>query len=220
MTDDSELRHEFIKEMEKIGKEKPSHIDDIDDLFKLDKEIAKFRTYLNGIINNPNLPDNDRVTGMRDLAMIELLLSSGIRVGELERIKIYDIDWDSKTIRVLGKGDKERIVMFNDKAKYHMKRYLAKRNDLLDNLFINHKHIKPIGKSGIERRIREIGKACGVPKSHPHRFRRTFATTLVNNGMPIEKVQQLMGHASMSTTMIYVNLNKDEVRLDYNRYME
>lgn len=183
-------------------------------------DIEKMRTYLNTIINNPKLTRTKRVGGKRDLAMIELLLSSGIRVGELCGIKISDIDFDNKTVRVLGKGNKERVVLFNDTARWHIRRYIRSRDDLSDHLFVSSKgDHKPLGKSGVERRIRDIGKACGIQRAHPHKFRRTFATTLVNNGMPIEKVQALMGHANMDTTMIYVNLNKEEVRLEYEHYM-
>ena len=167
---------------------------------------------------------------LRLKAIFELLLSSGIRIGELESIKISNINWDELTFKVLGKGNKERKCYFNDKAKIAMQKYLLSRKDRsrynklkyaeTNDYFLvsSHKPYKPLSKNRIGRIIRNLGQRAGVSDVHAHRFRRTCATIYLNRGMPIEQVQRLLGHESIMTTQLYINVNEDAVRLNHNKF--
>lgn len=166
-------------------------------------------------------------SAIRGLAILELLLSSGIRVGELCGIHLSDINFTDLTVKVLGKGNKERETLFNTRARTAIDNYLKAREEFFDSprsmdwwLFSSDDELNvQLKVNGVERRLREAGRDCGIPKVHPHRFRRTFATTLVNHDMPIELVQQLLGHNSITTTMIYVNLDKTRVRASYDKIL-
>ncbi|HAR47624.1 MAG TPA: integrase [Firmicutes bacterium] len=138
----------------------------------------------------------------RDLAIIEVLISTGIRVGELVRMNISDVDFENKECVVLGKGNKQRKVYFDAKTKIHLKQYLESRADNNDALFVS--LLKPYDRleiSGVEIMLRKIGKRIGIDKVHPHKFRRTLATKAIDKGMPIEQVQHLLGHAKIDTTL-------------------
>ena len=157
---------------------------------------------------------------MRTRAVFELLLSSGIRIGEMIRLNISDIDFNNLTFIVKGKGNKERICYFDEKAKLYLIQYLKSRNDESPALFVTKKrpHSR-ICDASHERILRELGKKAGIDKVHPHRFRRTCATRAINRGMPLEQVQQLLGHESISTTMVYVNVDKNAVKLNHKKFM-
>lgn len=156
---------------------------------------------------------------IRDRALIEFLLSTGVRIGELCLIDKKDVDFNNKKCVVFGKGQKERTVYFNDITLHYLKKYMAWRTDDNPALFMNLKGNGRLGKSGAERRIRALGNRAGVPKCHPHRFRRTMATNAINNGMPIEQVQVLLGHSSIDTTTIYAIVDSENVQASYRKYL-
>ncbi|MBQ6220123.1 MAG: tyrosine-type recombinase/integrase [Methanobrevibacter sp.] len=161
-----------------------------------------------------SIPSDD----IRLKAVFELLLSSGIRIGELVGLNRNDMNFNNLTFKVLGKGNKERTCYFNNKAKLYLQQYLMSRDDDNPALFVtSHTPNDRVGKSGHERIMRELGEKCGV-KCHPHKFRRTMATNAIRRGMPIEQVQKLLGHESISTTMIYVNVDQDAVKLNHTKY--
>lgn len=156
----------------------------------------------------------------RDLAIIEFLYSSAVRVSELIKLDVTDIGWDNNDVIVLGKGNKEREVYINAKTNLHLKNYLDKRNDDNPALFVSlRKPYKRLTKSGIEYILKRIGKKAGVKNVHPHRFRRTSATDLLRMGMPIEQVQELLGHTKIDTTRMYCTISKEQVRASHRKYM-
>lgn len=162
----------------------------------------------------------DNCSNIRDLAMIELLASTGIRVGELVNLNIDDVLFNERECVVLGKGDSERIVYFDAKTKIHLQKYLASRKDHNPALFVSFK--KPynrLGINGIERRICELGREANIKKVHPHKFRRTMATNAIDKGMPIEQVQKLLGHVQIDTTMQYAMVNQSNVKIAHRKFI-
>lgn len=157
---------------------------------------------------------------LRDLAMIDLLSSTGMRVGEMVLLNRADINFSERECVVLGKGSKERIVYFDAKAKLHLQQYLDSRTDDNPALFVSlrapYERIK-IG--GIEHRFREIGKRLNIPKVHPHKFRRTLATVAIDKGMPIEQLQQLLGHQRIDTTLHYAMVKQSNVKAAHRKYI-
>lgn len=162
----------------------------------------------------------DNCTCVRDLAMIDLLYSTGIRVGELVGLNISDIDFEERECIVFGKGDKERRVYFDAKAKLHLQEYIDSRNDDNPALFVTldapHARLKI---SGVEIRVRELGRKLNIDKIHPHKFRRTMATRAIDKGMPIEQVQKILGHSQIDTTMQYAIVNQNNVKVSHRRYI-
>ncbi|MBQ8708474.1 MAG: tyrosine-type recombinase/integrase [Succinivibrionaceae bacterium] len=162
----------------------------------------------------------DGCSDIRDLAMIDLLASTGMRVGELVLLNRTDIDFNERECVVFGKGNKERVVYFDAKAKLHLQQYLASRTDDDPALFVTlrapHERIK-IG--GIEHRFREIGKKLSISKVHPHKFRRTLATMAIDKGMPIEQLQQLLGHQKIDTTLHYAMVKQSNVKAAHRKYI-
>lgn len=156
-------------------------------------------------------------TRLRDLAMFELLLSSGIRVGELCGLNQSDVDLDNCSMIVLGKGNKQREAYFNVKTQTALEEYLNSRTDDNPALFVSFKKpYRRLGINGVERRMRVAGRNVGV-KTHPHKFRRTMATTLLNKGVPIEQVQILLGHNKLDTTTIYAQVDDEQLRYNHKR---
>lgn len=156
----------------------------------------------------------------RDLAIIDLLYSSGIRIGEMINLDISDIDFNERECIVYGKGDKERKVYFDAKAKLNIQKYLAERIDNNDALFVTlNRPYNRLKISGAEIRLRELGKKLGIEKVHPHKFRRTMATRAIDKGMPIEQVQQLLGHQQIDTTMRYAMVNQNNVKNSHRKYI-
>lgn len=156
----------------------------------------------------------------RDLAIIDMLASTGIRVGELVKLNRGDIDFENRECIVLGKGNKQRRVYFDARTKIHLQRYLKNRTDDNDALFVSLQ--KPFNRlliSGVEIRLRELGKKLELSKVHPHKFRRTLATMAIDKGMPIEQVQQLLGHQSVDTTLQYAMVNQNNVKLSHHRFI-
>ena len=157
---------------------------------------------------------------LRDLAIIDLLASSGMRVGELVRLNREDIDFDNRECIVFGKGSKKRPVYFDARTKIHLKNYLDSRTDDNPALFVS--LLKPYNRlqiSGVEIRLRSLGRELGIPKVHPHKFRRTLATKAIDKGMPIEQVQRLLGHTQIDTTMQYAMINQRNVKVSHQKYI-
>ena len=162
----------------------------------------------------------DQCGSVRDLAMIDLLASTGIRVGELVKLNRYDIDFTNRECIVFGKGDKERKVYFDARTKIHLKNYLDSRTDENPALFVTlQKPHDRLQISGVEIRLRELGRKLGIPRVHPHKFRRTLATMAIDKGMPIEQVQQLLGHQSVDTTLQYAMVNQNNVKISHRKYI-
>lgn len=162
----------------------------------------------------------DHCGSLRDLAMIDLLASSGMRVGELVTLNRDDIIFSERECVVLGKGNKERIVYFDARTKIHLQNYLQSRVDDNPALFVTlrspHERLQ-IG--GVEARLRSLGQRLGIPKVHPHKFRRTLATAAIDKGMPIEQVQQLLGHQKIDTTMHYAMVKQQNVKNAHRKYI-
>lgn len=162
----------------------------------------------------------DQCGNIRDLAIIDLLYSTGIRVGELVNLDIADINFEARECVVFGKGDKERRVYFDAKAKLHLRQYLDTRTDSNPALFVSldapHNRLKI---SGVEIRMRKLGRSLNLTKIHPHKFRRTMATRAIDKGMPIEQVQKILGHSQIDTTMQYAMVNQVNVKTSHQKYI-
>lgn len=162
----------------------------------------------------------DSCEELRDLAMIDMLASTGMRVGEMVLLNRDDINFAERECVVFGKGDKERIVYFDARAKLHLQEYLNSRTDDNPALFVTlrspHERIR-IG--GIEHRLREMGKRLNIPKVHPHKFRRTLATMAIDKGMPIEQLQRLLGHRRIDTTLQYAMVKQSNVKTAHRKYI-
>ena len=143
-----------------------------------------------------------------------------MRVGELVKLNISDIDFENRECVVFGKGDKERKVYFDARTKIHLQRYLSKRRDENPALFTT--LLAPFNRlkiSGVEIRLRELGRKLNIPKVHPHKFRRTLATVAIDKGMPIEQVQHLLGHQNIDTTMQYAMVNQTNVKISHRKFI-
>lgn len=162
----------------------------------------------------------DNCEGLRDLALIDMLASTGMRVGELVLLNRDDINFEERECVVFGKGSKERMVYFDARTKIHLKNYLNERADDNPALFVSlrtpHKRLK-IGS--IECRLRKVGSNLGIPKVYPHKFRRTLATMAIDKGMPIEQLQQLLGHKRIDTTLQYAMVKQSNVKLAHRKYV-
>ena len=162
----------------------------------------------------------DNCDNIRDLAIIDLLASTGMRVGELVKININDIDFENRECVVFGKGNKERPVYFDARTKIHLKNYINSRSDDNPALFVSlDKPYNRLQISGVEIRLRNLGKRLGINKVHPHKFRRTVATKAIDKGMPIEQVQNLLGHSQIDTTMHYAMVNQNNVKESHRKYV-
>lgn len=157
-------------------------------------------------------------TDARDRALIEFLNCTGCRVTEVQNLNIGDIDFETSECTVLGKGNKERIVYITPIAKLFLQKYLETRTYTEDDALFTGKHTDRIHKNGIEALLRRIGKAAGVENVHPHRFRRTFATNMLDRGMDIQDVATILGHADLKTTQIYCYISQSNVKASFNKY--
>ena len=181
----------------------------------------KTKTKVKEIISDEDierLRDHCEVT--RDIAIIDLLYSTGIRVGELVNLDIKDINFEERECIVYGKGEKERRVYFDAKAKLHLQNYISTRKDNNPALFVTldapHERLKI---SGVEIRLRTLGRKLNLTRIHPHKFRRTMATRAIDKGMPIEQVQKLLGHSQIDTTMHYAIVNQTNVKVSHRKYI-
>ncbi len=187
------------------------------------KRIHKIKTnqQVKEIINDEDIERlRDKCSCARDLAMVDLLYSTGIRVGELVNLNISEIDFEARECVVFGKGGKERKVYFDAKSKLHIQAYLDSREDKNPALFVTldapHDRLKI---SGVEIRMRELGRSINLSRIHPHKFRRTMATRAIDKGMPIEQVQKILGHSQIDTTMQYAMVNQSNVKSSHQRYI-
>ena len=181
----------------------------------------KTKTVVKNVITDEGIEkQRDNCEEIRDLAIIDLLYSTGIRVGELVNLNIDDIDLEGRECVVYGKGDKERKVYFDAKAKVHLKEYIERRTDQNEALFVTldapHDRLKI---SGVEIRLRKLGRRLDLERIHPHKFRRTMATRAIDKGMPIEQVQKILGHSQIDTTMQYAMVNQSNVKTSHQKYM-
>lgn len=162
----------------------------------------------------------DGCTELRDLALIDILASTGMRVGELVRLNRADINFSERECVVFGKGDKERVVYFDARTKIHLQNYLCTRTDNNPALFVGLK--APYDRleiGGVETRLRKLGEIIEIQKVHPHKFRRTMATTAIDKGMPIEQVQKLLGHEKIDTTLNYAMVKQSNVKNAHRKYI-
>lgn len=163
----------------------------------------------------------DSCLHIRDLAMIDLLYSTGIRVGELVNLNINDINFEERECIVYGKGNKQRKVYFDAKTKVHLKRYLEQRSDYSEALFVTlDSPFERLKISGVEIRLRKLGRLASLDQRvHPHKFRRSMATRAIDKGMPIEQVQKLLGHQQIDTTMHYAMVNQSNVKISHRKFI-
>ena len=162
----------------------------------------------------------DSCSEMRDLAMIDLLASTGMRVGEMVLLNRDDVDFTERECVVFGKGDKERMVYFDARTKLHLQDYLESRSDDNPALIVSLKApFNRLSIGGVETRLRELGRQLGIHKAHPHKFRRTLATMAIDKGMPIEQLQQLLGHKRIDTTLQYAMVKQSNVKLAHRKYI-
>lgn len=162
----------------------------------------------------------DSCEEIRDLALIDFLTSTGVRVGELVKLNKNDINFEDRSCIVFGKGSKEREVYFDARTKLHLEKYLSMRNDDNPALFVS--LLSPYDRleiSGVEIRLRKLGRDLEIQRVHPHKFRRTMATKAIDKGMPIEQVQRLLGHAKIDTTLQYAMVNQNNVKLSHHKYI-
>ena len=174
------------------------------------------------VLSDENLETlRDRCGTLRDLAIVDILASTGMRVGELVGLNIADVNLQERECLVTGKGNKQRPVYFDARTKLHLTAYLQSRNDSNPALFVAlNGDGDRISIGGIESRLRQLGKDAGIHRVHPHKFRRTLATHAIDKGMPIEQVQKLLGHARIDTTMHYAMVNQNNVKASHRRYLE
>ena len=162
----------------------------------------------------------DNCTELRDLAMIDMLASTGMRVGEMVLLNRNDIDFNERECIVFGKGSKERVVYFDARTKIHLQNYLRSRKDDNPALFVSLKSpYERLQIGGVEVRLREFGKQLGLQRVYPHKFRRTLATTAIDKGMPIEQLQQLLGHRKIDTTLQYAMVKQSNVKIAHRKYI-
>lgn len=162
----------------------------------------------------------DNCVELRDLAIIDMLASTGMRVGEMVLLNREDVDFNERECVVFGKGNKERIVYFDARTKIHLQNYLSKRKDNNPALFVSLK--APYDRlkiGGVEVRLRNFGKQLGLNKVHPHKFRRTLATMAIDKGMPIEQLQKLLGHSKIDTTLQYAMVKQSNVKIAHRKYI-
>lgn len=162
----------------------------------------------------------DSCDSKRDLAMVDLLASTGMRVGELIRLDIDDVDIQGRECVVTGKGNKQRPVYFDARTKLHLAAYLESRKDGNPALFVSlNGRTQRLSVCTVEKRIKALGERAQVGRVHPHKFRRTLATHAIDKGMPIEQVQRLLGHSKIETTMHYAMVNQSNVKASHEKYL-
>ena len=187
------------------------------------RRIHKIKTTktVKNIITDEEIENiRDSCESLRDLAIVDLLYSTGMRVGEIVNLNIDDINFEERECVVFGKGGKERRVYFDAKSKIHLYNYIKSRNDNNKALFVTlNAPYNRLKISGVEIRIREIGRKLKIDRIHPHKFRRTMATRAIDKGMPIEQVQKILGHSQIDTTMNYAIVNQNNVKASHRRYI-
>lgn len=182
---------------------------------------VKTPTIIKETLTDENLEKlRDTSNCIRDLVLIELLYSTGIRVGELIKLNISDINFEDRSCKVFGKGNKQREVYFDARTKIHLKQYINTRKDENKALFVSkNKPHQRLSIAGIELIVRKLGLETEINRVHPHKFRRTLATMAIDKGMPIEQVQKLLGHVKIETTMHYAMVNQNNVKISHRKYI-
>ena len=178
---------------------------DVDDTFKVLETVEKLAS--------------EKWQGLRDVAILTILYGCGLRISEALSLNVGDIGHND-FLKIKGKGNKERIVYFNARAKIHLQQYLDTRKDRNKALFVS--LAKPHTRleiSGVETRLRKIGRDAKIVRVHPHKFRRTLATMAIDKGMPVEQVQRLLGHVKIDTTMHYAMVNQTNVKLSHRKFI-
>ena len=187
------------------------------------KKIRKIKTdkLVKDTLTDENIEIlRDNCENIRDLAIFDLLISTGMRVGELVNLNISDIDFNQREAIVFGKGASQRVVYFDAKTKIHLKKYLDSRADDNPALFVHfRKPYERLGIRGVEVRLRKLGLKSDMEKVHPHKFRRTLATKAIDKGMPVEQVQKLLGHTQIGTTMHYAMVEQENVKLSHKKFV-
>lgn len=182
---------------------------------------VKSATTIKETYSDENLEQmRDNCEELRDLALIDILSSTGMRIGELVLLNREDINFEERECVVFGKGSKERLVYFDARTKIHLQNYLDSRIDTNNALFVSLK--KPFNRmsiGGIEVRLRKMGQRLGINKVHPHKFRRTLATMAIDKGMPVEQLQKLLGHQRIDTTLQYAMVKQSNVKIAHRRYI-
>lgn len=185
-------------------------------IHKIKTEILVKETYSDEALEKLR----DGCKHIRDLAIIDLLASSGIRIGELVNLNIEDMNFENNSCLVFGKGKKMREVYFDGKTKLHIQEYLKSRKDSNPALFVSlYKPNERLKSRGIELMLQRLGESIGIKKVHPHKFRRTLATRAIDKGMPIEQVQHLLGHTKIDTTLHYAMVNQNNVKISHKKYI-
>lgn len=201
-----------------------SWLEDEDHIIKSPiRRIHKIRTgtKVKAVLTDENIENlRDNCKKVRDLAIIDILYSTGIRVGELVNLNIEDINFEERECVVYGKGNKERKVYFDARAKLHLKQYIESREDNNPALFVTlDSPFERLKISGVEIRLRNMGRRLNIERVHPHKFRRSMATKAIDKGMPIEQVQRLLGHQQIDTTMHYAMVNQTNVKNSHKKYI-
>lgn len=234
-TDD--LRHYLTDHSQKKGSSKTT-IDNIRRIFSsffswlededyiLKNPVKRIHRVKKGKVVKETLSDEnleilrDNCENIRDLAIVELLISTGIRVGELVNLNILDVNLNERECVVFGKGESERVVYFDARTKIHLTEYLNQRSDDNPALFVSlRKPYERLGINGVESRLKNIGSKSNISNVHPHKFRRTLATNAIDKGMPIEQVQKLLGHTKIDTTMHYAMVNQNNVKIAHKKFI-
>ena len=185
-------------------------------IHKIKTDILVKETYSDEVLEK--LRNN--CSNIRNLAIIDLLASSGVRISELVNLNIEDINFEEKSCVVFGKGKKMREVYFDGKTKLHLQEYLDSRSDSNSALFVSlYKPYEKLKSRGIELMLQRLGEKNGINKVHPHKFRRTLATRAIDKGMPIEQVQHLLGHTKIETTLLYAMVNQNNVKNSHRKYI-
>lgn len=162
----------------------------------------------------------DACSNSRDLALIDILASTGMRVGELVNLNISDVDFNERECKVFGKGSKERLAYFDARTKVHLEEYLKNRKDDNDALFVTlNAPYNRLKIGGVESRVKKLGGSISEERVHPHKFRRTLATKAIDRGMPIEQLQVLLGHKRVDTTLKYAMVNQSNVKTSFRKIM-
>ena len=162
----------------------------------------------------------DNCEEFRELAIVDMLASTGMRIGEMVLLNKSDINFNERECVVFGKGDKERVVYFDARTKIHLQNYIDSRSDENPALFVTLRApYTRITIGGIESRLRKMGKNLEIEKVHPHKFRRTLATMAIDKGMPIEQLQKLLGHKRIDTTLQYAMVKQSNVKHAHRKYI-
>lgn len=154
----------------------------------------------------------------REVSLIDLLCSTGIRCEEVTKIKLSDINFETRAILIYGKGSKQRHVYMDDVCFLHVTKYLSERIKESEYLFCN-RYGGKVSKEGMAYIVRELGKRAGIEDCQIHRFRKWFATTLFNRGCDLVYIQKLLGHAKLETTMIYVQASADRTKQEFSKFV-